>query len=416
MYAESSEQVIAARAVMGLGAALVMPSTLSIIVTIFPMDERPKAIGIWAATAGIGAPIGLFVGGVIVQNYDWSMVFWVNVPIAILAIITSAIIVPESKDNNQTKLDLVGSLLSIAALGTFLYTIIEAPNMGWFSAKTLGLTILAGVLLYTFSKWEKKIEHPMLPMSFFKEPGFITGLIAVSLAFFVMFTFLFTQMLHFQLVRGHDALIAAMHLLPLPFALLPAASNSDKLVEKFGRRKVVSTGLLMLTTGMLLFATQVTIDSDYTVIAIVFLILGVGMGLTMAPSTSLIMQGIPTDKVGIGSATNDASREIGGAMGIAIGGSLLNEFYQAKFKLPDDIDPSTLSADPNVSFPAAIRIGEELRDSGIPAGQELIDIGREAFMYGMTSSAAGSAVISLVAAVIVMVWMPDSKVQLEKEL
>ena len=415
MYAETSGEVIAARAVMGLGAAMIMPSTLSIVVTVFPPEERPKAIGIWAAMAGIGAPIGLFVGGWAVQTFDWSMVFWINVPVALVCILLCAIIVPESKDGKQTKLDPIGSLLSIAALGTFLFTIIEAPNLGWTSTETLLLSGLAAILLFLFAMWERRVEHPMLPMSFFKEPGFVTGLIAVSLAFFVMFSFMFTQMLHFQLVRGHEALNAALHLLPLPLGLMPAAANSDRLVDKFGRHRVVSAGLFLLTIGMLLFATQVTIESDYIVMMAVFFILGIGMGLTMAPSTSLIMEAIPGDKAGVGSATNDASREIGGAMGIAIGGSLLNEFYRDSFVMPESIDASTLAADPSVSFPAAIRIGEQLRDMGVPGGQELIDIGREAFMTGMTSSAAGSAVISLTAAVIVFLWMPKSKRIVEEE-
>ena len=415
MYAETSGEVIAARAVMGLGAALIMPSTLSIVVTIFPPEERPKAIGIWAAMAGIGAPIGLFVGGWAVQTFDWSMVFWINVPVALVCILLCFWIVPESNDGKRTRLDPVGSVLSIAALGTLLFTIIEAPNLGWTSNETLLLTGLTAVLLFLFSAWERRIEHPMLPMSFFKEPGFVTGLIAVSLAFFVMFSFMFTQMLHFQLVRGHEALNAALHLLPLPLGLMPAAANSDRLVDKFGRHRVVSTGLFLLTVGMLLFATQVTIESDYIIMMAVFFILGIGMGLTMAPSTSLIMEAIPADKAGVGSATNDASREIGGAMGIAIGGSLLNEFYRSSFVMPETIDASTLAADPSVSFPAAIRIGEKLRDMGVPGGQELIDVGREAFMVGMTSSAAGSAVISLIAAIIVLFWMPKTKRILEEE-
>jgi len=415
MYAETSGEVIVARAVMGLGAALVMPSTLSIVVTVFPPEERPKAIGIWAAMAGVGAPIGLFVGGWAVQTYDWSMVFWINVPIAFVCILLCAWIVPESRDGKRTRLDLVGSFLSIAALGTLLFTIIEAPNLGWTSTETLLLAGLAAILLFLFSAWERRVEHPMLPMSFFKEPGFVTGLIAVSLAFFVMFSFMFTQMLHFQLVRGHEALAAAVRFLPLPLGLMPAAANSDRLVDKFGRHKVVSTGLILVTIGMILFATQVDIDSDYIVMASVFFILGLGMGLTMAPSTSLIMEAIPSDKTGVGSATNDASREIGGAMGIAIGGSLLNEFYRNSFVLPSGLDAATLPADPSVSFPAAIRIGENLRNMGNPAGQELIDVGREAFMTGMTSSAAGSAVISLIAAIIVMLWMPKSKRSSEEE-
>jgi MFS family permease len=231
-------------------------------------------------------------------------------------------------------------------------------------------------------------------------------LLAISLAFYVMFSFMFTQMLHFQLVRGHEALAAAVRFLPLPFGLMPAAANSDRLVAKFGRHRVVSMGLVLVTLGMVLFSTQVDIGTNYWVIAGVFFILGLGMGLTMAPSTSLVMEAIPADKAGVGSATNDASREIGGALGIAIGGSVLNELYRREFVLPAGLDASSLPADPSTSFPAAIRIGEQLREMGSPAGQALIDMGREAFMTGMTSSAGVSALISITAAIVVYRWMP----------
>ena len=408
MYANTSEHVIAARAIMGIGAALVMPATLSIVVTVFPRHERAKAIGIWAAMAGIGAPIGLFVGGWAVQNFTWHAVFWINVPIAALCVLSASFMVPETRDKQETALDLIGAVLSIAALGSLLYTIIEAPNHGWTSTTTgqwAGLTV---ILLVLFIFWERKNEHPMLPMSFFSERGFVTGLLAISLAFYVMFSFMFTQMLHFQLVRGHEPLAAAVRFLPLPFGLMPAAANSDRLVAKFGRRKVVSLGLVLVTLGMILFSTQVAIGTSYWVIASVFFILGLGMGLTMAPSTSLVMDAIPADKAGVGSATNDASREIGGALGIAIGGSVLNEIYRREFTLPAGIDASTLPADPSVSFPAAIRIGESLRELGSPAGQALIDMGREAFITGMTTAAGVSAIISLIAAVLVFMYMPNT--------
>ena len=205
-FADSSMDVIVARGVMGLGGALVMPSTLSIVITVFPKSERARAIAIWAAMAGIGAPIGLLVGGYVVQTFSWQAVFLVNVPVIFVALILGLIYVPESKDKENTPLDPVGSILSIAALGALLYAIIEAPAKGWDSSETLTVAAASVVLGLIFIWWENKVEYPMLPMSFFKNPGFPTGLIAITLAFFVMFSFMFTQMLHFQLVRGHTAL------------------------------------------------------------------------------------------------------------------------------------------------------------------------------------------------------------------
>ena len=397
MYASTSEHVILARAVMGLGAALVMPATLSVVVVVFPSEERGKAVGIWAAMAGAGAPIGLIVGGWSVENYGWEMVFWINVPVIVLALILGFFLVPNSRDNQKRPLDLFGSLLSIGALLSILYAIIEAPNAGWTSTETLGIGALGVLLTLAFIKWERTTEHPMLPISLFSKMGFTMGLVAISLAFFVMFSFMFTQMLHFQLVRGHTALAAAIRFIPLPLGLMPAAANSDKLVAKFGNNNVVALGLALVCAGMLLFTT-VEVGTEYFRIALTFFILGLGMGLTMAPSTTLVMDSIPEDKAGVGSATNDASREVGGALGIAIGGSVLNQIYQDKLVIPEGMEAySTVLTE---SFPAAMRIGLEM------GNMDLIHNARLAFMDGMVGSAMVSAGIALMTAILVKLYMP----------
>ena len=397
MYASTSEHVILARAVMGLGAALVMPATLSVVVVVFPSEERGKAVGIWAAMAGAGAPIGLIVGGWSVENYGWEMVFWINVPVIVLALILGFFLVPNSRDSQKRPLDLFGSLLSIGALLSILYAIIEAPNAGWTSIETLSIGALGVLLTLAFIKWERTTEHPMLPISLFGKMGFTMGLVAISLAFFVMFSFMFTQMLHFQLVRGHTALAAAIRFIPLPLGLMPAAANSDKLVAKFGNNNVVALGLALVCAGMLLFTT-VEVGTEYLRIALTFFILGLGMGLTMAPSTTLVMDSIPEDKAGVGSATNDASREVGGALGIAIGGSVLNQIYQDKLVIPEGMEAySTVLTE---SFPAAMRIGLEM------GNMDLIHNARLAFMDGMVGSAMVSAGIALITAILVKLYMP----------
>ena len=403
MYASTSEHVILARAVMGLGAALVMPATLSVVVVVFPSEERGKAVGIWAAMAGAGAPIGLIVGGWSVENYGWEMVFWINVPVILVALILGIFLVPNSKDSQKRPLDLVGSILSIGALSSILYAIIEAPNVGWTSTETLGVAALGLALTFAFIKWERTTEHPMLPINLFSNMGFTMGLVAISLAFFVMFSFMFTQMLHFQLVRGHTALAAAIRFIPLPLGLMPAAANSDKLVAKFGNNNVVALGLTLVCTGMLLFTT-VEVGTEYLRIALTFFILGLGMGLTMAPSTTLVMDSIPEDKAGVGSATNDASREVGGALGIAIGGSVLNEIYQSNVIIPEDLE--VYSSVATESFPAAMRIGGQLLDDGNPLGSELISNARLAFMEGMVGSAMACAGVAFITAIIVKLYMP----------
>jgi len=402
-YADSSNDVIMARAMMGFGAALVMPATLSIVIVVFPREERGKAIGIWTMMAGIGAPIGLLVGGWAVENYDWQMVFLINIPIILLALLLGLLFVPNSKDSQKTPLDPVGAVLSIAALGTILYAIIEAPTLGWTSAEMLLISALGVVLTYAFVQWEKKTNFPMLPIGFFKFNGFSLGLIAIMLASFVMFSFMFTQMLHFQLVRGHTALEAAVRFLPLPMGLMPAAANSDKLVSKFGSNNVISVGLVLMTVAMAIFTT-VEIDSEYIRLAGIFLLLGFGMGLTLAPATTVVMDSIPEDKAGVGSATNDASREVGGALGIAIGGSVLNEYYQRNMVVPEGLE---LGSIPLESFPAAMQIGGDLLANGNALGGVLIQNAQLAFMEGMVASATVMGVIAIVNAILVKLYMPN---------
>lgn len=402
-YADSSNDVIMARATMGFGAALVMPATLSIVIVVFPREERGKAIGIWTMMAGIGAPIGLLVGGWAVENYDWQMVFLINIPIILLALSLGLMFVPNSKDSKKTPLDPVGAVLSIAALGTILYAIIEAPSLGWTSSEMILISGLGIILTYMFVKWERRTEYPMLPIGFFKFNGFSLGLIAIMLASFVMFSFMFTQMLHFQLVRGHTALEAAVRFLPLPLGLMPAAANSDRLSAKFGSNNVISMGLVLMTAAMAIFTT-VEIDSEYIRLACIFLLLGFGMGLTLAPATTVVMDSIPSDKAGVGSATNDASREVGGALGIAIGGSVLNEYYQRNMEVPVGLELGNI---PLESFPAAMQIGAELIEGGNILGLTLIENAQHAFMEGMIASATVMGVMAIAAAILVKLYMPS---------
>jgi EmrB/QacA subfamily drug resistance transporter len=404
-YATTSEQVIGARAMMGFGAALVMPATLSVIIVVFPPEERGKAVGVWVGMAGIGAPIGLLVGGWAVESYDWRAVFWINPPIIALAMVLCILLVPNSRDERETPMDPIGSVLSIGALGLVLYAIIEGPSLGWASYEVLGFGGMGLILTIVFVRWERQAEHPMLPMEFFENKGFSLGLIAISLAFFVMFSFMFTQMLHFQLVRGLSAFDAALKFLWLPLGLMPSAANSDRLCEKFGSNNVVSFGLVLIGTAMLIFTT-VDGETGYSILALIFFLIGVGMGLTMAPSTTMVMDSIPHDKAGVGSATNDASREVGGAFGIAIVGSAVNEIYQREMVVPLGLEGQ--SGVVSQSFPAAIRIGNEMVAQGNMLGMELIANAQYAFVEGMTGAAAISSLVAIINAVLVKLYMPKS--------
>ena len=290
------------------------------------------------------------------ESFDWRAVFWINPPIIALAMILSIVLVPNSKDERETPMDPVGALLSVGALGSILYAIIEGPSLGWTSKEVVALGSVGMILTFIFIQRERRTELPMLPIEFIQNCFFSLGLIAITLAFFVMFSFMFTQMLHFQLVRERSAFEAALLFLPLPLWLMPMAANSDRFCERFGNNNVVSFGLFLIGAAMMIFTT-VDSDTEYVVLALIFLLIGMGMGLTMAPSTTMVMDSIPHDKAGVGSATNDASREVGGAFGIAIVGSAVNEIYQRKMVVPDGLE--MYSEIVLESFPAAMRIGAD---------------------------------------------------------
>jgi MFS family permease len=298
----------------------------------------------------------------------------------------------------------IGAILSVIALASLLYGIIEGPSLGWADKQVLVSFVVAIIAGMAFVVRQKKTEYPLLPLEFFKNQKFTLGLIAIALAMFVMFSFMFMQMLHFQLVRGHSAFSAAIRFFPLPMGLMPAAANSDKLVAKFGRPNVIATGLILVAAGLFLF-TLVEIETNYWQIAATFVLLGLGMGLTMAPSTTAIMDVIPESKAGVGSATNDASREIGGALGIAIGGSVLNEIYQNSISIPNSAMGNSGLIES--SFPAAMKIGAEMLAKGNAEGGVLIANARDAFIEGMVGACIVAGCVALIAAIIVKWKMPE---------
>jgi len=305
-----------------------------------------------------------------------------------------------------------GAILSVLTLGSLLFGIIEGPSRGWADTSILAafaVSVTSG-LMFFFS--QKKAEYPLLPLEFFKNHRFSIGLIAIAMAFFVMFSFMFMQMLHFQLVRGHSPFSAAIRFFPLPIGLMPAAANSDRLVAKFGGSNVISVGLCLVATGLFLF-TLVTVETSYMQIAVTFFLIGLGMGLTMAPSTTAVMEAIPESKAGVGSATNDASREVGGALGIAIGGSVLNEVYQSNIVVPDSL--SAQSGVISESFPAAIKIGQSMLEAGNPDGALLIQSARESFIDGMVAACLVAGIVALLAAIIVKWKLPQDMPASEEE-
>ncbi len=396
-FAVTSTHLIVARAAMGIGAALVMPATLSIISHVFPPGERGKAMGIWAAFAGLGGAVGPVVGGALLESFPWAAIFWLNLPVVALAILGTIMVVPTSRDPHQHRLDLVGAGLSILALASLLYGIIEGPSKGWSSTEVMAAFALAAVSWPLFIIWELRAKHPMLPMQLFGRRGFTTGNAAISLAFFVMFAFFFGMTQYLQFVRDYSALQAGIRTLPLAAGLIMAAPRSDALVKRIGTPGTVTAGLLLVALSCL-GLSFIGMTTPYWPMALGFLGLGLGMGFTMAPATTLIMDDVPGHKAGVGSAMNDTSREVGGAFGIAILGSIINETYQRNLVVPDGLAGGAL--DPTASLGNALALGKMM------GSQALIDSARLAFVDGLTLAYMIGAAVALATAVIVRLWMP----------
>lgn len=328
MTLDDPTALTAVRAVLGVGAALVMPATLSTITTVFPERERGSAVSLWTGVAGASAVGGLLVSGALLELFSWPSVFGLNVALAAAAIAGTVLLVPESANRDEALLDPIGAILSGAGLGTLVYAVIEGPERGWADAVTVAGFATAAVGLLLFVAWELRRAQPMLDPRLFLRPRFGAGALAITLQFFGFFGFVFLILQYFQLIRGHSPLMAALMLVPMAICLMATSRRSPALVDRFGAARVVPVGLVLIATG---FALLSTLDqgTSYWVILPGLVLLGVGMGLSAPSGTQSIVDGLPAAKQGVGSAVNDVTREVGGALGIAVLGSLLNDQYRS---------------------------------------------------------------------------------------
>jgi MFS transporter, DHA2 family, multidrug resistance protein len=330
--ASGAQQVIVGRAVMGIGAAFVMPATLSIITTIFPPDERSRAIAVWAGFAGAGGAIGPIVSGALLERFWWGSAVLVNLPLVAFVFIAILTFAPESRDETKSPLDPVGALLSLAGLGGLVFAIIQGGENGFTTVPVVAAAALALVALYAFLQWERRSTHPMLPLAFFEDRRFSVGSGVITIAFFVMFGFFFLATQYLQFARDFSPLEAGLALLPLPIMFVVLSPGSAAFAARFGAGRVMAAGLAIVAGGFVILS-MISPDTPYPVLAAAFAVLGAGMSVTAAPATSEIMSAVPLSKAGVGSAVNDTTRELGGALGIAILGSIANSAYRAGIDL-----------------------------------------------------------------------------------
>jgi EmrB/QacA subfamily drug resistance transporter len=406
--ATTPNHLIATRALGGLGAAFIMPATLSILTAVFPPHERGRAIAVWAGFAGAGGALGNVMSGWLLEHFWWGSVFFVNIPIVVGALVLGGLLVPSSKDTTATPLDPVGSILSTVGLGAALFGIIEGPARGWTDPFTMVGFGVGLVALVAFVVWELRTPHPMLPITFFRDPRFSVGAGAIFLVFLAMFGLFFISTQYLQFVKAYSPLQAGLAILPSAFTMVMVAPRSDALVQRFGRRQVMGTGMALVAIGLGSIALLEP-DSSYLRYAVSLVIMSSGMATTMAPATASIMAATPLHKAGVGSAVNDTTREVGGALGIAIIGSVLNSVYRTNVTsavTEAGAIPDELATGARESVGAALAVADEL---GGQAGAVLRAAAEQSFTDAMGTAALVGAAFVAAAVVLVLRYMPSER-------
>jgi EmrB/QacA subfamily drug resistance transporter len=380
-YADAS-WLIGMRAVLGLGAALVMPATLSTITSTFPEEQRARAVGTWAGVAGASAILGLLTSGLVLEVWSWRAVFAVNVALAALALVGTARFVPESADPDAPRIDRTGALVAVVGLGVLVYSIIEAPTQGWRSGATLGGLVAGLAVLAAFVAWERRTRHPLLDPLLFRRAGFSAGSLTITVQFFAFFGFLFLLLQYLQLVLGDSPLEAAVSLLPMALGLMPAARVlGPRLAVRLGTPRASAIGLVV-AAGSLAWLSRLGADSSYWPLLTGLVPLGLGMGLAMTPATAAITDALPPEQQGVGSAMNDLSRELGGALGIAVLGSVLQSTYRAHLDTGGLPGPLADRARESVALAARIGpgVGHSARDAFVDGMQLALLLGSAALL------------------------------------
>ena len=402
----TSGQLIGARALMGVGAALIFPATLAILVNVFTdAKERAAAIGIWTAMVGVAVAIGPITGGFLLEHFSWGAIFFVNIPVAIVAIGLAAVLLPESRDPKVGPLDFRGLVLSAAGVGLIIWAIIEAPSWGWGSLGILAALIGGVVLLVVFTLVERRLEHPMLDVRLFKNARFTAASLSVTTAFFALFGFIFLITQYLQLVEGFSPLQAGIRTLPFAVATGVMSPLAIVLMHRFGSKRIVVVGLLVMAAGFLV-ATTLDVDTPYFGAVIVSMVLiAAGLGLTTSPATESIMGALPPEQAGAGSAVNDTTREFGGTLGVAVVGSIFLSVYGAK------VVDGYRSLGLPTQFESTVResMGGGLAVAGqLPAGPaaELTHIVKAAFVEGLARGSLVAAIVVVIGAAVAWKFLP----------
>lgn len=403
-FATANWQLIVLRGITGVGAAFIMPGTLSILTNAFgDVRERQKAIAIWAGCAGLGGALGPVLTGLLLTRFPWNSTFFISVVIAVVALAAGAALLPNSADPQEATLDPVGVVLAVAAIGSLLYGTIEGPAAGWLSAETI-LTIGAGfALLGAFVAWELRNPHPMLDMRLFKVRAFSVGSTTITLQYFAMYGLYFAVAQYLQISHGYTALQAALAALPIGVLGMIGSPTSAVLVRRYGHRRVVGSGLAMSSVGLFIMG-WVTPTTSYALLFTGFVLMGFGNGQTTAPSTTLIMSSVPRAKSGVGSAVNDLSRELGGALGIAVLGSVMATVYRNN--IAGNLGSAELAVHAGTTVDTTLRAAAAA-GMGTQAGQALHHAAQVSFAEGFGVAMILGALVLVANSILVWVRAID---------
>ena len=401
----STAMLIAARAFLGIGGAMIMPATLSIVSATFPLEERPQAIAIWAAVFGLGVGIGPVVGGWLVERFAWRSVFYVNLPVIVVALIGGYLFLAESRDEHAPRPDIPGVLLSIVGLFALIYAIIEAGVKGWGDPMVIGAFVLAFVVLSAFIVWERRTAQPMLPMHFFKNMSFTGANLALVFISFSLFGAVFFLTQYLQTIHGYTAFEAGVRILPQAISLTLMASYSARIARRIGTRNAIALGIFISCIGMLYMSFVLDVDTPYPLIALGQVIMTTGLGIAISPATNSVMASVPVRQAGVGSAMNDTTRQLGGAIGIAVLGTILNSTYIAGVAGLREQVPANLFEMIQSSVQRAHLVAANPETSSQLA-DTILRVSNEAFMAGMSNALLVAGLVMAGAALFTLLALP----------
>jgi EmrB/QacA subfamily drug resistance transporter len=400
--------LIASRAFLGIGGATIMPATLSLVSSLFPPQERPQAIGVWVAVFGLGVGLGPVIGGLLVQHFAWNSVFFVNLPVIAVAVIGGSRYLVESKDEHAPAPDIPGVILSIIGLFALIYGIIEAGVHGWTGANVLIAFALAAVFLGAFAWWENRIPNAMLPMHFFRNRSFTGANLMLTLFTFSLFGSMFFMSQYFQTVQGVPAFEAGLRILPHAITMTFISTRSPRLAARIGAKRAIALGALIAAGGMFYMSQVFHVETPYILIAVGQVVMATGLGIAFSPATATVMNSVPLAKAGVGSAMNDTTRQVGGALGVAVLGTIATNAY---LNGTAPLRETLASVSPEI----AQMVSNSIQAAHIAArSPQISDALREtmlattnhAFVNGMNTAMLLSALTMLVAFVGVLVVLP----------